>query len=441
MALFIVDLIDMFFLGLLGEAELAAAIGYAGTILFFTTSINIGAAIATGALTSQAIGRNDQEQAKSVAVNSIAFAALFALLFSTVVWVLIPDLLSFLGASGRTLTLAITYLQILIPSMAFLAIGMCASSVLRATGDAKGAMYATLCGGGVNLVLDPIFIFTFDWGIAGAAWASVAARIAVFAVAIWGASIKHSLIGRFSIKSFLNDFVLVLKIATPAMLTNAATPIGNAYVVTTVAGFGDSAVAGMAIVGRLTPVAFGIIFALSGAVGPIVGQNYGAGNLDRVRKTIYDALIFSAIVVSLISVVLFFVQSWIITTFGATAQAAEMVYAFCTWVAVTFFFTGMVFIANAAFNNLGRPLYSTINNFCKAVVTTVPCVYIGALWSEHTGVLYGQAVSAFIVGIISLWFCFRLIDKLDKGDAQPPKTKHHGFFLRFPRWAMSNTRG
>ncbi len=441
MALFIVDLIDMFFLGLLGEAELAAAIGYAGTILFMTTSINIGVAIATGALTAQAIGREDTAEAKRVSMSCIAFAILFAVIFSTLVWFLIPVLLTLLGATGRTLELAITYLQILIPSMAILAVGMCGSSVLRATGDAKGAMYATLIGGGVNLVLDPIFIFVFDWGIAGAAWASVAARIAVCVVALWGASIKHALIGHFSWTNFCEDIAKVLKIAIPSMLTNAATPLGNAYVIVVVASFGDSAVAGMSIVGRVTPVAFGLIFALSGAVGPIVGQNYGAGNFMRVRQAVIDGLKFSAVVVIFTSLLLFILQNVIVTVFGASAEAADMIRVFCTWVAASFFFTGMVFISNAAFNNLGHPLYSTVSNFSKALVVTVPCVYLGSLWAGHTGVLLGQAAASIIVGTITLWVCLRLINKMDKGDITPPKGKHHGFHLRFPRWAMSNTRG
>jgi len=441
MALFIVDLIDMFFLGLLGEAELAAAIGYAGSVLFFTTSINIGVAIATGALTSQAIGREQSEMAKAVATNCIVFAILFAVAFSTLLWFLIPDVLQLLGASGRTLELAIIYLKILIPSMAVLAIGMCGSSVLRATGDAKGAMYATLIGGGVNLVLDPIFIFMLDWGIAGAAWASVAARLTVCIVALWGVSIRHSLLGSFSLRSFLSDLNKVLKIALPAMLTNAATPLGNAYVITAVAKFGDSAVAGMSIVGRLTPVAFGIIFALSGAIGPIIGQNFGAGKIDRVRATLFDSLKFSAAVVAVTSGVLFLAQEFIIRSFGATAESADMIRMFCTWVAITFFFTGMVFIANAAFNNLGKPIYSTASNFIKALVMTVPCVYLGALWGGHTGVLIGQAVSAVIVGLGAFWVCLKLVDSIETNGGMPSDVKHHGFHLRFPRWAMSNTRG
>ena len=441
MSIFIVDLIDMFFLGLLGEEELAAAIGYAGTVLFFSTSINIGVAIATGALTSQAIGRNEFGRAKIVAVNSITFAAVFALIFSSILWFYIPEILQLLGASGRTLELAITYLTIVVPSMIFLAVGMCSSSVLRATGDAKGAMSATLVGGGVNLILDPILIFVLDWGIAGAAWASVVARFSVLFVAFWIASVKHSLIGRLSLIDFFNDLSKVLKISIPAMLTNIATPIGNAYVIKVVASFGDSAVAGMAIVGRLTPVAFGVIFALSGAVGPIVGQNFGAGRLDRVKQTLIDGLKFCGIVVAAISLILYFLRYYIMIAFGATGEAAEMVNAFCTWVAATFFFTGMVFLANAAFNNLGYPLYSTINNFSKAVITTIPCVFFGALWFDHTGVLYGQAVSAIIVGMSSIWFCFRLVDQLAKGDKFPPNAKQQNHFqLRFPRWPLSNTR-
>lgn len=456
MAIFIVDLIDMLFLGMLGEAELAAAIGYAGTILFFTTSINIGIAIATGALTAKAIGSGNVHRARRLAMSCISFAFLFGTLFSAAIWFAIPSLLESLGARGHTLALATVYLEILVPSMSILAIGMCASSLLRARGDARGAMYATLIGAAVNLLLDPIFIFVFDWGIAGAAWASVVARVAICLVALWGSLLTHSLIGKLSLSAFREDISKVLKIAIPSMLTNTATPIGNAYVIVSVASFGDSAVAGMSIVGRVIPVAFGLIFALSGAVGPIIGQNFGAGNFDRVRQTLIDSLCFSGMVVAITSALLFVLQNLIIDTFNASAEAADMIRVFCTWVAASFFFTGLVFISNAAFNNLGYPLYSTLSNFARAVFATIPCVYLGALWGGHTGVLLGQAAASVIVGAATIWICFHLIARMaanqdtnrqidmnaeiDGDNLLPIVAKENSFQWRFPAWPTSNSR-
>ncbi len=439
MTLFLVDLVDMFFLSLLGEIELAAAVGYAGTILFFTTSVSIGIAIATGALVSRSIGEKNIDKTKSYAVNVMCFGALVALLISSLIWFNIPFLLDLLGANAASKQFAIDYLQIIIPSMAILTVAMSASGTLRAIGDAKRAMLATMIGGLVNLVLDPIFIFGLELGVKGAAYASVVSRFAVIGFALYYCINVHKLINRFNISKFFQDLPSITKIAIPAMLTNIATPIGNAYVIATIANFGDSAVAGMSIIGRLTPVAFGTIFALSGAVGPIIGQNYGANQRNRVRSTVIDGIKFSIIFVGFVSLILFLTQDWIISTFKASGDAAALIALFCTWVAATFLFNGFLFIANAAFNNLGYPHYSTIFNFLKATVGTIPFVFIGAQFANQSGAIIGQGIGAVIIGCIALYLCFRVINRIENMDDKPlQKTTFH---LRFPRWPFSNTRG
>ena len=107
-----------------------------------------------------------------------------------------------------------------------------------------------------------------------------------------------------SVDSMHLDVKPVIGLAVPAILTQLATPIGQAYVTRSMAEFGEGAVAGMAIIGRLMPVAFGVIFALSGAIGPIIGQNYGAKQFDRVREAFRDAMVFTATVVVLMTVLM-----------------------------------------------------------------------------------------------------------------------------------------
>jgi hypothetical protein len=135
--------------------------------------------------------------------------------------------------------------------------------------------------------------------------------------------------------------------------------VGQAFVTRAMAEFGEAAVAGMAIVARLTPVAFGVIFALSGAVGPIIGQNAGAGEGARVRRAYRDALLFTAVVVVPISLILFLLRGPIVALFDAEGVTVELVYLFCGPLALAFFFNGMLFVSNAAFNNLGHPFTST----------------------------------------------------------------------------------
>ncbi len=417
MAIFFVDLLDMLFLSMLGEVELASAVGYAGSILFFTTSVNIGLAIAMGALVSRNIGAGEPERAKRYLMNVYGVVILITIVIVAILMFLIPTLTSLLGAKGRAAELANAYLYIMIPSMPILGIGMTSGAALRAVGDAKRSMNSTLAGGAVNAVLDPVFIFGLNMGVEGAAAASVMARCTILAFGLWPVYKVHHLLTPFELKSFFSDLHQIFTIALPAILTNIATPIGTAYVTAAMAKFGDSAVAGMSVTARLTPVAFGVVFAVSGAVGPIIGQNFGAKNLARVRQTIYDALLFVLFYVLGISLILVFTHSWISDAFSMKNEARDVIAVFCLYVSFTYFLSGATFVGNAAFNNLGRAPYSTIVNFGKATIGTVPFVYVGSLWFEAEGVLVGQAVGASVFGVISIawvfWYLKGLVKKLE----------------------------
>src|SRR5690606_192171 len=150
----------------------------------------------------------------------------------------------------------------------------------RGVGDARRAMYVTLSGGVATAILDPILIFGFDLGLTGAAIATVGSRLLLTIFGLYGAWHVHRLVRLPAFRRMLADARPFLAIGIPAVLTQLATPVGNAYVTHSMAYFGDDAVAGWAIIGRLVPVAFGTIFALSGAVGPIMGQNFGARRHD-----------------------------------------------------------------------------------------------------------------------------------------------------------------
>jgi len=420
MAVFLVDLVDMLFISMLGKAELAAAIGYAGAILFFTTSFSIGMAIAGGALVARALGAGDTEEARHRATTSLVWGVVFSTIFVVIVWVYVPQLAQMIGASGETLDLATGYLRIIIPSLPILLMGMVGSAILRAHGDARRAMTVTLWGAGVNAVLDPILIFGLDLELTGAALASVAARVAIAVTAlvpIW----RHY--GGFVMprpRGLGADFRPILAIAFPAILTQLATPVGQAFVTRSMAEFGEEAVAGMAIVGRLTPVAFGVLFALSGAVGPIIGQNFGAHRHDRVRRAYRDAMLFTALVVVTVSLVLFLLRGPIAAMFGVEdGVALTLVYLFCGPLALLFFFNGMIFVSNASFNNLGHPFYSTWVNWGRHTLGTIPPVILGAALFGAPGVLIGQALGGVIFGLAAAWLALRVMARAEAAETLP----------------------
>lgn len=442
MTLFAVDLADLYFLSLLGETELAAAVGYAGTILFFTTSACIGIAIAMAALVARAIGAGERSRAMRYVIHGGLISLVLTTPTAVIIWVYVPQLVAVIGAEGRAHELATIYLRVIVPSMPVLALAMAAGGVLRATGAAKLAMYATIAGGLVNAVLDPFFIFTLDMGVAGAATASIFARFAVLGVGLFGVVYRQHMLTTWQPRALLADSKRFLATAVPAITTNLATPLGNVAVMRALAPYGDDAVAGYAIIGRLIPVAFGIVFALSGAVGPIVGQNFGAGRLDRVRRALLEAAVFASVVIASATCLLFIARNVIANTFDASPDATALITFFTQFVALLFIFAGLQFVANSAFNNLGKPLWSTAVNWGRATLGTLPFVYIGAWLGGAQGVLLGHAIGGVIFGTIAFLTAIRLVDRLaSDGTPSIPDPTIRSKLFNTPLSAQSNVFG
>ena len=432
-AIFMVDALNLFYISLLGQKALAAAIGYAGTLMFFILSISIGMTIGASALVSQALGNEDRKRAAKSGGTAIILNFSLMTLIIVVAWPFIDELLALLGAEGETRKIATGFLQIVLPSAPIMAIGMAASGILRGVGDAKRAMYVTLFGGAASAILDPLLIFGFEMGVTGAAIATVLSRFLIMFVGLYGAIVIHDLVKIPDAKTFTFIAKPFTAIAIPAVLTQLATPVGNAYVTTQIAIFGDDAVAGWAVIGRIIPVAFGVIFALSGAVGPILGQNYGARLYDRIREAMRDALIFTLIYVVTICIILALFASFIADIFGATGQARLLIIFFCQFAALSFLFNGALFVANAAFNNLGYAFYSTIFNWGRSTLGVIPFVWVGAEYFGAVGAVGGWALGAIVFGIVSVVTCFKVLAKIENLDKDahhlppPPPASHSPF--------------
>jgi Na+-driven multidrug efflux pump len=248
----------------------------------------------------------------------------------------------------------------------------------------------------------------------------------MFAIGIYGAQRIHGLVRlpdgvrlRQAVRPFFS-------IGLPAALTQLATPVGNAYVTIEMAAFGDQAVAGWAIIGRIVPVAFGVMFALSGAVGPILGQNFGARRYDRIVTTMRDSLTVTIVYVAVVWALLALFAGPVASLFGAVGLSRELIIFFCHFAAGTFLFNGALFVASAAFNNLGYPTYSTLFNWGRSTLGVIPFVWVGASLYGAKGVLAGWGLGAVVFGILSVIVCFRVVHRIaadppmDRSGPNPP---------------------
>ncbi|MGL4767229.1 MAG: MATE family efflux transporter [Formosimonas sp.] len=412
-AVFIVDALNLFYISRLGQAELAAAVGYAGTLLFFHTSIAIGLSIAATALVSRALGSGNRAYAQELAGASLLIMGGIMTLLTLLFYPFLLPMVKMIGATGQTADLAVRFMHFVLPSVPIVAIGMCMSALLRAVGDAKRAMYVTLGAAACTAVLDPILIFGFNLGLDGAAIATSVARLTMLTIGFHGLIRVHQLFKRPSASLVKAELPAYFAIAMPAVLTQVATPVGNTFVTEAMAGYGDAAVAAWSVIGRLIPVAFGVIFALSGAIGPIIGQNLGAKQYGRIRSTVRDSLKVTLIYVLCMWAILSLARHYIAQAFGAQGQAHDLIVFFCVVVSASFLFNGTLFVANAAFNNLGYAFYSTMLNWGRSTLGVIPFVWLGSHYFGATGVLAGYGLGVVIFGVIGGILCFKVIDQLE----------------------------
>jgi len=409
MAIFVVDLITILYISWLDDEVITAAVGYAGAVLFFTTSFAIGISIAVSATVSRALGQRDEALARRMGTNGMLVGLGVGLVFTVVVWLLLRPIVGLLGATGETAEAAVHFLRIMIAGQPLLMVGIVGSAILRSHGDAGRAMMVTVWGAVALAILDPILIFGADLGLTGAGIAGVLSRVVIATMAIVPILRHHGGFGKISTDGLRDDLAALGAIAGPAVLAQVATPVGQAFVTRLVAPFGEAAVAGLAITGRLTPVALGVIFALSGAVGPIIGQNAGAGRMDRVRSTFLNAILFMGIVIVVVTLVLFALRGPLADVFSADGVTRDLIYLFCGPLCLLFFFNGLIFVSNAACNNLGRPFQSTLVNWGRHTIGTVPfAIWLGGYWGAQ-GVLIGQAVGGVVFGLIAVWLALRVI--------------------------------
>ncbi len=419
MAIFFVDAVTLFYVSQLQDPAQTAAVGRASYVIGFVIALAVGMMIGASVVIARSLGEGENEKAKSYAGSALIGVAVLGAVFSVVLLFFTDWFLARLDAQGEALDHARRYLYIILPVMPFLTVGMVSMGILRAHGAARQSMYITLVGGILTATLDPIFIFVFGLEVTGAAIVSAIARVSFAAYGLYLIVVANKMASFGTFKRIIDDLRDMAKLAVPAMFTNLAAPVGAFLIAQKISEFGDAAIAGQAVVDRLIPLAFGVIFALSGAVGPIIGQNAGAKLMPRARQTLIDGIMFNTAYVVLAWGALFLGRNWIISIYAATGDMALMIDLFATIAAGAFLFNGLMFVTNAAFNNLGKPLWATGFNWMRQTLGVVPFIWLGAEWGGLTGLSWGVFAGSVPFALIAIWAAFALIRSQTPKLAEP----------------------
>lgn len=276
------NLTDTYWLGKLGTNEMAA-ISLVSPVQNIIINFGAGLTLAGSILISQYVGAKDTEKAKSMANHIFVCSMLFALICGILCFIFTPSIVNWLGADGSVNTMGITYLRIVITDLPFLFMINIFTSVNQAQGDTVRPMQLNMLGVVLNMILDPLFIMVFKWGIAGAAFATMLAKVPCAIIAIISIFKSKNKI-YVNLKGFHFNSNMILRILTvglPTAVGNSTMQFGFLLMTKNVLIYGNNAMAAYGIGNRINGIITMPANAMGSAVATIVGQNIGAGQTDR----------------------------------------------------------------------------------------------------------------------------------------------------------------
>ncbi len=424
LAVIAVQLADTYFIAQLGDTDILAGISLTFPITMIISHIVFGINIAMSSVVSRLIGEKQREQARITVLHGVIMAFMASSIIALLTFFSLEPLFKLLGADETTMPVVKEYMPIWLIASAILAIPVNGNSAIRAAGDTFIPAIVMTTSALVNFILDPILIFGWfgvpAMGVTGAALATLIAYIACLCVGLYFLIFKKDLIALDSL--YLEQLKTSVKrlapIAIPAGIANIIGPGTNAVIMALLAGYGNEAVAAMGIVSRIEAFALLIVISLSLGMSPIIGQNWGARNFERVHRTINLAIGFNFVWSFLVAAILGVFAEPIAGLFSQDADVIHNTKLFFWIVPVSYAFGNLVMGWASAFNAMGLPKKAFMLIVVKSLIITIPAVYIGGYLNDVTGIFAGLAIANFISGGIfhysSRKACFQA-----QGEAQP----------------------
>jgi putative MATE family efflux protein len=374
-------LADLYWVGRLGR-EAIAAVGVAGNLMMVVLALTQTLGVGTTALLAQAAGRKDQPHGERVFNQSLVMSLLVGLGFAAAGFLLRNVYCDSLSADAPTAQLARNYFDWYVPALALQFPLVTLGSALRATGIIKPAVGFQILSVILNIVLAPLFIFGLGpmprMGVAGAALATfISIFVADVLMVIYFERHYHYL--RFRIAQWRPQFAIwwsLLKIGLPAGAEFALMTVYAMLVYAIIRRFGAAAQAGFGIGMRVMQAMFLPVVALSFAIGPVVGQNFGGRRADRVRQTVFAAIGLASAVMLVLAIVVWLFAPALIRPFSHDADVIAFGGEYLTIVALNFLASGIAFSSSSVFQGLGNTLPPLLSAASRLLLFALPALLV-----------------------------------------------------------------
>jgi putative MATE family efflux protein len=400
-------LAETFYLGQLGSTELAA-LGFTFPVTSALMSLTLGVSIGMSSVLAREVGAGEDSKVKRIATDGLSFAVILMIVVSIVGVLTITPVFKALGADNNTLPLLTEYMQLWYVSLLFMAIPSVGANALRATGDARTSGIIMIMGSILQIMLSPMLIFGWfgipPLGMAGAAAGNLLSRILMFMVTFYILVFKEKLIifQAVALSSIIESWKKILEVSIPATATNLIGPISSAIIVSMLASYSQETVAGFGIASRIEGLFVIPLYALSASIGPFVGQNSGAGEFKRANHAMLIAFKSCMLWGLLVAAILWVSREPIIRLFNEQQDVIDAASIYLLIVPVSYGAWGVLMMASAIFNALGKPLKSTAMSVMRMFVIYIPLALLGNRLLGLPGIFIATCLSNLLAGLLGV---------------------------------------
>ncbi|MBC2602555.1 MATE family efflux transporter [Puniceicoccus vermicola] len=411
------NLADTWFVAKLGTVPLAA-MGFSFPVVMLLITLALGLGMGATTVISQALGASDHERAKRLTTHAIILCILIVVFVSVVGLLTIEPVFRALGAGPEVMPAIRGYMQVWYLGVIFLVIPMVANNIIRATGDTIRPSIIMGVTSVLNIFLDPIFIFGFafipEMGIQGAALATVLSRAVSCVAALWILIHQYDLItfSRLRWANIWNSWKAVMRIGLPSTVTQVLMPIAGAIITWLLARHGPAAVAAAGVAGRLEMFAFMVPMALGISLVPFVGQNFGAGRLDRVKEGMFYGNTFAFGYGLIIAVVFWIFAPQIGGLFSQDEAVIGVLTQYMRIIPVGYGLLEIQRYSGFLMNGINKPMQSLWLNALRIIVLLIPLSLLGDKFLGLTGIFWGRLIADVVSGTVGLVWAIALLRKV-----------------------------
>ena len=400
------SIVDMIFIGML-SGEAIAAVAFNFPIFFFVMGISFGLGSGVTASIARFIGSDDKVNADNAAEHAIVMAFVISALLTSLGLLYGKQILVKIGCTPEVLPQAWEYLKVSCYGLSFGVFSGFFRSILAGEGDMKFPMILAGIGTVLNIVLDPIFIFTLNFGVSGAAWATTISQMIIFIIFIYMLFFKDHAYVQFKLRDFNPSYFIlvdIIKVGLPASMSMIVMAIGQLLFNIMLATFSTDAVAAYQIAGRIDMVVFLPIFGIASALTTMVGMFFGANEIDKIRFITRYGISSSFIITSVGSIILYVFAPFIISGFTHETVIKNIAVNYLRVISLLFPFISIGLTIGRILQGLGLGMPSLIITTIRVIGVAGPLAYyfIYILDKPVEWMWYAMFISGIMATIISI---------------------------------------